>query len=407
MNISSQLEPINLSESNHIFDESFISNVESTILQPLNFIKFEQYNEYFILKKMDINIIDYMREVKPLISQGINFNLLNYLINISNLSNSEFNIPVSSLYGYGITLNDDFTLHNKWKRFKNEPINPNDNIKKSLKKCKLKEHIDFEMIRGSIENEHPLVDIEYYITKEAFYKIIIKKIGAHVFKIMVESSTKIIFYYNHYRQKYNSTKMDELHKSMINMTNELHKLTQQTVNHTNGNYDEDIISTDSNLPDIVMPNDYLNNIYQISSNNEIDINDYNSDKSSEFSISSEIDIMESPIPMIESINSNLKHSLDEIKNLRHTITTQTRLSDLAYTFLDNERRTVAKTELCNINTKHLSKYNKDILNIHKSFKDVINGVNSNRLKVVNNSFITINENINSIIDSIEFSDAII
>ncbi len=384
-------------DENFVFNESFISNVESSILQPLNFIKFEQYNEYFILKKTDINIIDYLNEVKPLINNGINFNLLNYMINISNLSNTDFNIPVSSLHGYGISLSSSFTFSNKIRKFRDLPIIVNDNIKKGLLKCKLVEHLDFEMIRGSLDGEN-IVDIEFYITKEAFYKIILKKIGLHIFQILVESSTKVIYYYNQYRQKYNSTKMDELHKSMINMTNELHKLTQVTVNHTNGNYD-DIISSDSKLDELVLPNN-LNNY----------TDGYDSNRSSDFSISEHVNDIIDSVPILDLYRNSQIHSDDQLKSsrdilnqLRHTI--GPRISDLAYTFLDNDRNTIAKTELYNINRQHISKYNKDLLTIHKSFKDVINGINRNRLSVVNNSFVNISENINSMIDSIEYSDS--
>lgn len=366
---------------------------KSCIMEPLNFTLFEQFNEYFLLKEQDINLREYFIYTKKLAPKKLLYEIINILINYSCKYESDFCIPISCISSFGINIDKKETWRNKINKLKKLPINSFDNIKKTLKSYKLKEHIDFELIRTDVIrdsqfSEHT-IPIEYYITRDAFLDLIYKEFGNIFLKQINLFISKVNYYYNEYRNGMVRLRLSELKGSILNINKEIEKLSRLT---------EEVISSDSDFVEFknIPYDDNIADVFSISDEEETKENEIIEDDDKMAIMGNELYKSNSDIHILKKNNrdQHLRNTiiglegLNNYKNIKNQKT-------LAATFIVSDNRKLnGRHDIC---TDH-------IFSIHKNFKNVIKSYALDKATEINTSLIEIENHIDKLVNGIEYRD---
>ena len=198
------------------------------------FIRYEQFNEYFIKKYMHVGIIEYVNYSKSLLPSENYFNILNKLIEISEYNDNNFCINQHYINKIGFDINNNDTFANKINRHFNRQINELKNIQYTFNKCKLTNNIDYVIESRSlinIEDSNSHI-IKYRLSKLGFIKIIKYYLGINGYSILVTCMSSIIFHYHAYILKWNTltkTKMNTLSISIKELSEALNSNNQNVI----------------------------------------------------------------------------------------------------------------------------------------------------------------------------------
>jgi hypothetical protein len=160
-----------------------------------------EYNDKLINDMIDINLIDYFKEVHNTFYKNINITFMEYFLEICDKD-------------------DKFIIdHHKLKKYKIITSGRSNDIKECLNRLELVENIDF-IVRNVPQQEDISRGIrivkEYMLTPYAFKLCLIRSKNTKIYANYYLLLEKVFKYFNDYKIKYNkiilSIKDDELHK---------------------------------------------------------------------------------------------------------------------------------------------------------------------------------------------------
>jgi hypothetical protein len=295
------------------------------------------------------------------------YRIIDTLIGSVSTDDHSFTIPFTKVSELGIDIEAHTTLANKFRRFRDRDTSPLDNQRKTLKKMKLTEHVHFSLSRveTSRNRYEPLA---YYITRNTYLLIVSRRLNKQIIPDVSMYLAKIIAYYNKYRDRMTISRLSTLKQSIIDVSSEVNKLATIA---------EELSGSRESLP--------KSDIYQDSDS--------------------------------DSDNGIMSESRD--RTLANTqISRNTDTSDTKKIQLDRSTRGRSITELV------VRPSNKDLImdciglhKIHSKFKRVAthigplnrnihaSGLYNERLSTINDELFNINKQIDSIINSIEFSES--
>jgi hypothetical protein len=352
------------------------------------FIRYEQFNEYFIKHSIYIGVIEYSNYTKVLLPSEHYFNILNKFIEVSEYNDNNFCINQHHINQIGIDLNRFETFSNKVNRICHFNINELKNIKNAFKKCKLQKNIDYviESRYIDINTSDSINSVKFTLSKIGFNKVIKKFIGLDGYTILITCLSSIIFHYNNYILKWNTlnqNRIKSLRTSIFELSNALNNNTENIIND-----DDDIIDSQYER---MLSNQRKSSLHTPSENSLDDIS--NKSETSKNTI-------------IQMNKFNLRNTVIPVQQLKFQSArpfAQTFMSMRVSNF--DSRSSVPLLE--KVSSVEESKDNIEIIKHDNMIQQHINNINSqinDRQSTLSNKLFIINSHIETMMDSISLFD---